>query len=233
MVDDGPAEQLANEAKETRFFGRAAVLSWASLWLMVTLSRFLLRGGSGKEISLVVAAVALITAAFASWRFVYHGTLVLDRWLALEYRGHAQVLVAIVVAALPVYYFGGRTQHAHNDLLAYVVAHEAYWVTTLVYGVLAYWVAQSQVMRPAIPVRAYLIVVAVTAFLALVGGKLEGAEDAWGQKTSRALPLDREEMSDGDLAFVNYLRFIAAGYAGVTAGLARREFFLARPGPPR
>jgi hypothetical protein len=205
MIFEVEKEGLAGEPARARMFLKLAGISAA-----LTLILWYITPWIGVR---VLAAMSLLGTVYVTARALFHLLTVGIIRLPESFQPAAQILVAGLVAIPPFFYFIDQEDIApiSLDLTSWML-----WATTLIIVYVSYLVAAN--MKPAPPVRGYILAVAAVAALVMVSsyGGLSGDDDG----TSSTVELPDPTSPEGKRAMAyNYLRMLLASYIGLTGSL--------------
>jgi hypothetical protein len=205
MIFEEEKEGLAGEPARARVFLKLAGISAALTLILWNITPWI-----GSRLP---AAMSLLGTVYVTSRALFHLlTLGIIR-LPESLQPAAQILVAGLVAIPPFFYFIDQEDIApiSLDLTSWML-----WATTLIIVYVSYLVAAN--MKPAPPVRGYILAVAAVAALVMVSsyGGLSGDDDG----TSSTVELPDPTSPEGKRAMAyNYLRMLLASYIGLTGSL--------------
>lgn len=164
----------------------------------------------------VLSGFPLLGAVFFSALFLFQAVITALTRLPKSLQSVAQVVIALVSAALPLCYF--LPVHAELWMNALILALEPFirsWAYWVIYGFFAWivWVS-AQVSNPELPLSRYLVLVAIVFAIAFIGGH-GGFQsmDEDGYSLSDEAP-STPESSEGKMHMAgSYLRLFILGYA--------------------
>lgn len=162
----------------------------------------------------VLAAIFVLGTVYATSRALFHLLTIGIIRLPESLQPAAQIVVAVLVAIPPFFYFIGQEGIVPISLN---LTSWMLWVTTLIIVYVSYLVAAT--MKPAPPVRGYILAMAAVTALVMMSsyGGFSGGDD---DGTSYTVELPDPTSPEGKRAMAyNYLRMLLASYIGVTGSL--------------
>ena len=205
MIFEEEKEGLAGEPARARVF-----LKLAGLFAVPALILWNITSWIGVR---VLAAIFLLGTVYATARALFHLLTIGIIRLPESLQPAAQILVAGLVAIPPFFYFIGQEDIAPIPLN---LTSWMLWATTLIIGYVSYLVAAN--MKPAPPVRGYILAVAAVAALVMVSSYGGVSGDDAGTSSTVELPDPTSPEGKRAMAY-NYLRMLLASYLGLTGSL--------------
>jgi hypothetical protein len=205
MIFEEQKEGLAGEPARARIFLKLAGISAVPAIILWNITPWI-----GTR---VPAATFVLATVYATTRALFHLLTIGIIRLPESLQPAAQILVAGLVAIPPFFYFIGQENITPISLN---LTSWMLWATTLIIVYVSYLVAAN--MKPAPPVRGYILAVAAVAALVMVSsyGGLSGDDDG----TSSTVELPDPTSPEGKRAMAyNYLRMLLASYIGLTGSL--------------
>jgi hypothetical protein len=207
VIFEEQKEGLAGEPARARIFLKLAGISAALTLVLWNITPWI---GSRMP-----AAMLLLGTVYVTSRALFHLVTIGITRLPESLQPVAQMVVAVLVAVPPFFYFIGQENIAPISLN---LTSWLLWATTIIIVYVSYLVAAN--MKPTPPVRGYILAVAIVTAMVMVSGYGGRSGDGDGGVSSSTVELPDPTSPEGKRAMAyNYLRMLLASYLGLTGSL--------------
>ena len=206
-------EGIEGEPARARMSLKLAAIAWAVHLLSWEIDLRIIK---------LLSALFLISAVAATARCFFHSVTIAVARLPHHIQAMAQLIVAVIGAAIPLAYF--LRNQATVDITFMIKVFEpfleswAFWIMYGFYVYLTYVLTHAMVSnrKPILPVRPYLILVGVVFILVFVGGHGGfSSPDEDGYYLSDAAMVDPESVEGQIHMAASYLCLVILGYGAI------------------